>query len=224
MNIAYTSLDFEISLEENKVTTLVIENKHLYRQMIRELIKQENGDEGSWILSDTGNILEIKKYVHTILNILQLDLNQKSILTKLQAKFVKMANNEIELVSEINSKIQELLFKLEFEYDLDVGHQDFISAQELIKLGNLYFRQDREIDLLNLISYAEIVQDLLKPKLFVITNLKSLVTDEERREILRTLMSKYIHVLCLESEAYEKGMIDKNFENRYTLDNDFCLI
>ena len=52
MRIIYSKYGIDLYLEENKITTIVIENPSLMSEVVRDISKQVNGEDGEWILSD----------------------------------------------------------------------------------------------------------------------------------------------------------------------------
>ena len=52
MRIIYSKYGIDLCLEENKITTIVIENPLVMSEVIRNISRQVNGEDGEWILSD----------------------------------------------------------------------------------------------------------------------------------------------------------------------------
>ena len=46
MRAIYTKYGIDFSLEENQIITLVVENPRVMNDMLRDLFKQTNGEEG----------------------------------------------------------------------------------------------------------------------------------------------------------------------------------
>ena len=51
MKAIYVKYGIELSLEENQIITLVVENPKVMSDMLRDIFRQINGEEGGWILS-----------------------------------------------------------------------------------------------------------------------------------------------------------------------------
>lgn len=66
MNLKYLSLDFEINLDSEYISTLFVEDFVWYRRLVNELIRQLKGDEGEWALTNKSKIVDLKKEVFII--------------------------------------------------------------------------------------------------------------------------------------------------------------
>ena len=82
-------LEFEVP--RDKVTVVSFENRKVFRRMVTELDIQCDSGEGPWILNNKDKAFNLDKYGHIILNPLYVDVNSKSLLTKLQNQLTKEA-------------------------------------------------------------------------------------------------------------------------------------
>ena len=126
-------------------------------------------------------------------------------------------------IFDINQKIQNFYYSLENEYPYDIIHKQELSVQELVKMGGFNFYIENTGELIDLVSYIEVVQEFINPNLFVLVNLHAVTNVDERGILFKTLVEKKFPVLCLES-SLDSIEVDKNVEVRYILDKDFCLI
>lgn len=224
MKLSYANSIMSIDVKEDCVSTLIVENKQLFRKMVLELASQLTGEEGPWVLGDKEKLLSIDKSIHFVQNPLCTDMNQKSILTKLQKDLISTCNDLVVEVSQINQRLQSLYATLSASYPLELEYNEYATAQDLIKLGGFSFYQMPTDDLLGLLSYIEVVNDLLHPPLFVLVNLGAIANCDELQVFYKSITAKNINVICLESNVDNLGPIDKNRENRYILDKDYCLL
>jgi len=75
--------------------------------MILELYEQYNGGEGPWIYNVNAESIAIDKSFHVIMNPIQVDINSKTILTKLNANLVKESNLMMEDLHDVVSKLHQ---------------------------------------------------------------------------------------------------------------------
>ena len=66
--LAHPLLQSSIEFKENRIPVLVVENGQLFRQLIADLLAQENGDPGEFALSENSGLTEIGKNVQMTLN------------------------------------------------------------------------------------------------------------------------------------------------------------
>lgn len=215
-------LDFEIS--HDKVTVISFEDRKVFRRMITELDVQCDGGEGPWILNDNDKAFSIDKYSHIILNPLYVDVNSKTLLTKLQNQLSKEALLMTEEVADIVNRLHAFYYSLEFGYPLSIQHKLEIGTAELIKLGSFNFEFNRQGDIMDLVSYIEVVDTLLSPMLYIIVNLDLVLNDDELNAFYQNILSRQLRLVCLTTGSLNKEKLDKSLINGYILDNDFCVI
>ena len=217
-----STLDFELPLD--KVTVISFENRKVFRRMVTELDIQCEGAEGPWILNDDNKAFNLDKYGHIILNPLYVDVNSKSLLTKLQNQLAKEALLMTEEVSDIVNRLHAFYYSLEFGYPLSIQHKLEIGTAELIKLGSFNFEFNRKGDIMDLVSYIEVVDTLLSPMLYIMVNLDLVLNDDELNVFYQNMLSRQLRLVCLTTRTFSKEKLDKNLINGYILDNDFCVI
>ena len=203
-------LDFEIF--HNKVTVISFEDRKVFRRMVTELDVQCDGGEGPWILNDNDKAFSIDKYSHIILNPLYVDVNSKTLLTKLQNQLSKEALLMTEEVADIVNRLHAFYYSLEF------------GTAELIKLGSFNFEFNRKGDIMDLMSYIEVVDTLLSPMLYIVVNLDLVLNDDEINAFYQNTLSRQLRLVCLTTGSLNKEKLDKSLINGYILDNDFCVI
>lgn len=224
MKFTSPDLDLAIVLEARKVTTLVLEDLLFFRKFTAEIYHQIQGQDGSYVFAENNKIIEAKKDVILISDFLGLDINSKQILTKLQGKLVNLANEELELFTEVNDKVQEFLSLLEENMPIELTHAENITPTDLVKIGDFAFRSNESDMVENVLSYLEIVSSMLRPKLFILINLRKYLTHTELEGVFRTVVNKDIPIFCIESGMVNEDSIVAEWERIYTLDADLCLI
>lgn len=215
-------LDFEIS--HDKVTVISFEDRKVFRRMVTELDVQCDGGEGPWILNDNDKAFSIDKYSHIILNPLYVDVNSKTLLTKLQNQLSKEALLMTEEVADIVNRLHAFYYSLEFGYPLSIQHKLEIGTAELIKLGSFNFEFNRQGDIMDLMSYIEVVDTLLSPMVYIVVNLDLVLNDDELNAFYQNILSRQLRLVCLTTGNLNKEKLDKSLINGYILDNDFCVI
>ena len=223
MKLSYGDSVITMDITDDKVSTLVIEDKRQFRHLLYDLVAQSNGEAGLWVLGEDGKCLNLEKQLYVIRDPLNTDINSREILTKLQNQLIKTGNDFMQEIFDINQKIQNFYYSLENEYPYDIIHKQELSVQELVKMGGFNFYIENTGELIDLVSYIEVVQEFINPAMFVLVNLHAVTNLDERNVLFKTLVEKKFPVLCLES-SLDSIEFDKNVEVRYILDKDFCLI
>ena len=217
-----STLDFEVA--SDKVTVISFENCKVFRRMVTELDIQCDGGEGPWILNDNNKAFNLDKYGHIILNPLYVDINSKALLTKLQNQLSKEALLMTEEVADIVNRLHAFYYSLEFGYPLSIQHKLEIGTAELIKLGSFNFEFNRTGDIMDFMSYIEVVDKLLSPMVYIMVNLDLVLNDDEINAFYHNMLSRQLRLVCLTTGSFVKENLDKSLINGYILDNDFCVI
>uniref|UniRef100_UPI0028735EF2 type II-A CRISPR-associated protein Csn2 n=1 Tax=Veillonella sp. TaxID=1926307 RepID=UPI0028735EF2 len=199
MKLSYGDSVITMDITDDKVSTLVIEDKRQFRHLLYDLVAQSNGEAGLWILGEDGKCLNLEKQLYVIRDPLNTDINSREILTKLQNQLIKTGNDFMQEIFDINQKIQNFYYSLENEYPYDIIHKQELSVQELVKMGGFNFYIENTGELIDLVSYIEVVQEFINPAMFVLVNLHAVTNLDERNVLFKTLVEKKFPVLCLES-------------------------
>lgn len=226
MKLMYQDSILEFEVLRDKVTVVSFENRKVFRRMVTELDIQCDSGVGPWILNDNDNdkAFNLDKYSHIILNPLYVDVNSKSLLTKLQNQLTKEALLMTEEVADIVNRLHAFYYSLEFGYPLSIQHKMEMGAAEIIKLGSFNFEFNRKGDVMDLMSYIEVVDTLLSPMIFIIVNLDLVLNDDEINAFYQNMLSRQLRLVCFTTGSFNREALDKSLINRYILDNDFCII
>ena len=224
MKLMYQDSILEFEVPRDKVTVVSFENRKIFRRMVTELDIQCDSGEGPWILNDNDKAFNLDKYSHIILNPLYVDVNSKALLTKLQNQLSKEALLMTEEVADIVNRLHAFYYSLEFGYPLSIQHKMEMDAAEIIKLGSFNFEFNRKGDVMDLMSYIEVVDTLLSPMIFIMVNLDLVLNDDEINAFYQNMLSRQLRLVCFTTGSFNREALDKSLINRYILDNDFCII
>ena len=224
MKLMYQDSILEFEVLRDKVTVVSFENRKVFRRMVTELDIQCDSGVGPWILNDNDKAFNLDKYSHIILNPLYVDVNSKSLLTKLQNQLTKEALLMTEEVADIVNRLHAFYYSLEFGYPLSIQHKMEMGAAEIIKLGSFNFEFNRKGDVMDLMSYIEVVDILLSPMIFIMVNLDLVLNDDEINVFYQNMLSRQLRLVCFTTGSFNREALDKSLINRYILDNDFCII
>lgn len=206
----------------DNICTLVIENPAFYRKTMFELLAQTSGQDGSFVLSEAGDILDIGKSVEVISDVFTADPAQnRRILSGVQKEAGELALHDMQSESmELFSLVNQVLSEIVFQTGLDLRFDEISEMTGLLKMLNL--RPDT-VDLTlpeRLLLYMEMCTHFLKKRLFVIVNLRACMTKDELRKFFRDALYRKFSILTIESQSY--GSFP--FETVKIIDEDLCEI
>lgn len=184
MRIIYAKYGIDLCLEENKITTIVIENPLVMSEVIRDISRQVNGEDGEWILSEQDKIFSIEKSSQFINNPLMVNSNEKRILTRLYKELFEQANTLMyEEYTQINSYIVSFLVRLldTVPYHLDMEMDMDLTG--ILKLYGVKMESDGVGVLEVLIDYLRALSSICNIHVIWILNVKQFLTVEEVQQL-----------------------------------------
>ena len=221
MRLISNFLSEPISICEGETVEIVIENQKLFRESVEDIKIQLNGEKGRMILSENNTPLDIKKNVELIENIALFDINTKSLLNKIYTKLEKTAMDE-----EHYYQSNELLGVIEKYIDGvsdDIGYSlDYskLTIDSIIKAASPRLLYDYEDSLEAITDYMSYVNDLERKNLFVFVNMRSYFSDVEMQRFIKTISSKGLKVLLV--ETLDRLKMDGS--KKLIIDSDLCEI
>lgn len=221
MKIIIPEIDHVFECGGDSVCSIVIENQQVFYNIVSDLYKQSQGEDGQAVLSDCNKNMSIAKFAEIISQFIPFDMNPKSLVSKINSRMQEMSMDDVhylktnELVAEWERYLMDLSLGL-------IGNFEFskVSGESLIKAAGI--RIDTLYDSLGeqLLDYFELVEEYDRKKLFVLVNLRSYLPDQELSIFIRNILQRNIQIMLLESS--EHPIIEG--ERRYILDKDKCLL
>lgn len=222
MRLVYRELDLEIDLEENVNYVIYIERQDLFTRFVESLWRQQNGEEGAFLLSDGAKEYAIAKEIQVIVNPFDISCNHKRIITKLYQDIASIAMEEyVEELTLFQQQSIQLIDKLaqkvpyQLEYNLEFG------IEELLKLFDMKISSDTGTLAERIIDYLRIVHQIMKQRIFIFINLKAYLTEEEMQMLYEFCSYEKI-ILILVENVCKNCNYDK--EKIWIIDKDLCII
>ena len=212
------SLENDITFTEEYINVLQIQDKKLFTNVINSLNDNINNIEDTKeriIILDNDIEIKIEKEVLLIIDVFNIDFNQKKIQSALYNKIEKIYKHEFERMSEFQTIFQKLqlnIFPFEFNYKESIGIQEYLKLLGL-KISN---NKGKIID--TVFSLIDVVEYLSVAKLLVFVNLKLYLSDDELNEIYKYAMYKKVNILLIET-GEEKEPIEN--EKILYIDSDY---
>ena len=108
MKLVHPEMQFQVDLSEGHVTALFFDSPTVMRNWIMELIRQYNGEDGLFILSEDGVEINIVNSLSIITDLLAFDINDKRLSNKVQSILKSFV-----VSSEMFEQTQSILSSLE---------------------------------------------------------------------------------------------------------------
>lgn len=222
MKLVHPDLQFQIEFTDRVIPVCTVESPAWLRKIQRELLDQQRGEEGKWVLSEEDQEIRINKLVELFLNPLQLEENQKRIMTAFFQSIERTASNDMywKKGQELNSMIQTFFSELEMEYPFDYHINSEIDFTALAKAMGLRINSEYESDLERLLQYCILSESMMHTKLFIFFHLHAYFTNKEISMFYQEILQRKWKVLLIEPSVDRK----LSGEKHYIIDADGCQI
>ena len=221
MKIVYPEYNLEISLMENQVVVLAIENPKAFSKMLSELWSQLNDGEGDFILSDKDKIEKLSQKSMLIMNPFSINCNEKKIINKLYQELDNLSTENLheklallnnQAINLIDKAVQSVPYQLQYELELDF--------QGLLKLYNVKIESNPESLLEKVVDYLRAMHQICGIDIFFFLNVKQYLAKEELEALYEFAFYEKIYLVEIEGRFCGKIAGEK----WWILDKDLCII
>ena len=221
MKIITNLFSGEIVIENEVVSSLIIEKPDVMYKLIDQLYKSINGEENDIVLSDENTILKISKNVELVTTFIPFNINEKRLITKINSLLEQEAVNEIHYYETMNllTSIEKYVNKIADVLPCNIDYSN-INISSLIKMCGISIVDDGVSVIERVFNYMTLVRELLGEKVFVFVNMHSFFDINEMKMFVDTLIAHKFYVLLIDSNEY--GKINK--VRRVIVDKDLCII
>ena len=221
MKLVHKNIEKHLEFKENRVNVLVVENSGMLFRLADELRRQIEGEDGTFALSEGGELLNISKEVELITDVFSLNLNERTSINRLLSSLAGYAQSAemINRSRELQNVLSEYLSELTHNEELPVSFAEEINMQNLLKALGVEFESDYDSLCEKLLVYMRIMNRYFQKKVFVLVNLKTFVGEEELKDFYQNAFYEKLHLLLLEST--ERGNMGET-EEVTVIDKDMC--
>lgn len=204
IQVAHVHLETQITLSDDCVQLLIVENPAEFYNMVSDLDGQFDGQEGAFVFSIDGQIMSANKYGAILSDLFHFDLNDKKLLTLLYKRLEGVAfGDKLICFNELTAKTVEFLEEIAFttpfalEYD-EPQPSDYMKASGL-KFAKVYDTLEEKI-----VCYINALIELKQCEFFVFVNLKSVLSDEKLQQIYAHCRAEQVGLLLIEDSKRRK--------------------
>lgn len=192
-------LQTPIEITEGYVNTLVLENPVFYRNFVEDLLRQMNNADSRFAVFDRKGEINFTKKVELITDIFTVSFNDRFMQNKVNQivaeEYSLLEEPPEDLLNQINQLGALLLSKLNFE----ATYSPITDMNGILKLLGFGFDCEELSITEKLMQYLDFLNQFSEKKLFIILNLKSLLTPKEFGEFVKLICYKKIGVLLIEN-------------------------
>ena len=200
MKLKHFELENIIDFDKSKIYSLQFEDVKYLFKMVNELVSQEGGGDGEFVLSENLKPLKIDKNIFVFTDYFNIDFNTKQVLNVVVRRLSELSVNS-EYKSDfmaIKQKVNDYLKELLFDFDLPVIYDEF-DEDALLKAINVHLNYSKKSLLEMILDYMEVLFQNLKISVFVFVNLKPLLNANEYELLCKHTLYNDIKVIFIDS-------------------------
>lgn len=221
MKLVYPTLRTPVLLQRDCINSVIIEEPGYFYEILKDLKMQWEGMNGKAVLSRDDKPVEISKNLELIIDCVNFEINQKTLLTKMLSALERTgkSSDHIEESRKLLAEIERYIYDLSFNYDIEI-QCDKISISQILKSAGIRVVSGDDKLTEILYSYMQLVREFDGEKIFVFVNLRSFVKLEDLQDFADTVLAHGYTTLLFENRIYPK----LSRENRLVVDADLCEI
>lgn len=220
MKLVHPNIEIPINFNETGCCQLVIENAAEFYARTQELIRQCNGEEGNFVLSEKDSLPMHTTCICLYDYFANMFQNKKinQILQQIAEKVITQKDffKEFSIINQNMIKINETIKK---ECNEHMVYNDYFTKEDFIKFSN-YKIEPSPVFIENILNYIEFFLQHTKVKVVVFVQLSAVLTAPEIQILCKQLQYMEINVLLV--EPYQRYNL--NFAQTIIIDNDLCVI
>lgn len=221
MKFSYSTYGIEFELKENQIYVLTLENTKVMTEMVQDLWKQYQGEDGEIALIKEGSRVKIDKNVEVIFNPVTVSCNNRKVISKLFKDISSIAEEEMyEKTLELNSEIIAYMDKLTEKVPYPLRNSIDLDLMGLFKLYNLEIEEEYDSLAEQLVNYFKIMRQICGIQVFICMNLKLFFNPSELQVIYQDVFLEKIILIDIEGKYSEGLFCEKN----WIVDENLCII
>lgn len=209
-----------LTLYDNMINIICVENKALFRNIIRSFY-DEDPEKMNIVFSENFTPLRYKGNICFVSDFYQLTVSP-TIIKKLYDNIASFCINEI-THETVNVKKQLISFMdtVIENYDFDFSYNYDFNLQDLFKMHNLKPNISSDNLLESLLNFILLLKKYSSVKCFVLLNLHLFFNKNELEIFYKEIIYNHIPILVLENTA---SFSKSQYEKIRIIDNDLCEI
>ena len=208
-----------ISLNDDNVQVIEIENKKTFYRFISNLYAMKNGDKLNevYFYNELNEEININEKIEVYTDFFNLDFNSKKNLNFLNKCIINYLSPDTkEAILNNFQKLYKIISKHLFDFDLPLGISDNVNLEDVLKLMKISINNKNDL-LDNLLLLIDLEKLLKVNDILFFVNLKQLLSKDEIIEFYKYAIYNNIKIVLIDSQSYG---IKLEYENKLIIDEN----
>lgn len=222
MKIVHPKLNSVIEFHEQSITSIVVEDKGLFEELIIDFANQIDKKSEIFIYSIDDKPCSMEKYFQLICSPLDIQYTDK----RLQKNLLRILSEDIETgdiiirLSELYSDISSLLGELQLKSEYNIDFQNDFIVTEILKNFSVSLEAPDGSFVEKFIDYGANMHKLVGKNIFILANCDAFIGEEGYKHIEKWAKYEGVSVIFLRNRQLDLPIE----QNEYIIDIDFCEI
>lgn len=208
-----------ISLNDDNVQVIEIENKKTFYRFISDLYAMKNGDKLNevYFYNELNEEININEKIEVYTDFFNLDFNSKKNLNSLNKCIINYLSPDTkEAILNNFQKLYKIISKHLFDFDLPLEISDNVNLEDVLKLMKISINNKNDL-LDNLLLLIDLEKLLKVNNILFFVNLKQLLSKDEIIEFYKYAIYNNIKIVLIDSQSYG---IKLEYENKLIIDEN----
>lgn len=221
IRIAHVHLETPLIISYNFVQVLIVENPSEFFNVVTDLNRQFEGNQGTFVFSSGEEVINVAKYGAMVCDLFHFELNDKSITSLLYKRLESIVFCE-KLVefNALSTKVMRFLADISCDFPFSLEYKE-AQPTDYFKVAGLKLENDYESLEEKIICYINAMIELKKCDFFIFVNLKSVLNDEKLLQIYEHCRLEQVGLLLIESQKSRPLL---SVEKAVIITEDLCEI
>lgn len=210
-----------IRISDENPETLILENPHVFKNVIQDIVLQAETDTGEFVLSEeSSKIVSFSKYAMVLTDIFHYNLYSKQLKTKL-ISMISSSYSEIEGKEQVVEDLYKFGIQIMNEMPYPISFKSSISFLDLVKFMDFSFDYSEYSSWERFMETISLSFELLNLKILILVNFKDYVDEAEYKELIKFFQNKKIPLLMIERHMHKE--LD-DISHLSIIDSDLCVL
>lgn len=208
-----------ISLNDDNVQLIEIENKKTFYRFISDLYAMKNGDKLNevYFYNELNEEININEKIEVYTDFFNFDFNSKKNLSSLNKCIINYLSPDTkEAILNNFQKLYKIISKHLFDFDLPLEISDNVNLEDVLKLMKISINSKNDL-LDNLLLLIDLENMLKVNNILFFVNLKQLLSKDEIIEFYKYAIYNNIKIVLIDSQSYG---IKLEYENKLIIDEN----
>lgn len=223
MIMKISNFNKDIVISDEYIRVLEIEDKHLFANIVNSVHSLCNAEDSREyiVLSEGDKELTFSRDAYLVLDILNIDFNERKIINKLYSKIKLLVNLDLEVRNKLDIYFMEafnLLDTILIDFPFEFAYKPELEIEDLFKLYGIRIYNEGQSFMEKILCLIDLISLLDLCKILIFCNLKSFFTDIQIEEIYKQIIYSNLQVLLIEGHLSENAL---NYEKKIRIDYEF---